>query len=521
MNTKSNIILKIILVLLLLIIGLIHVYTINNPLLDRNSFRQTQTAITSYYMLLDNLRFSYLTPVLGYPWRVPFEFPIYQYIVAIISKLTELPLDLVGKIVNLSFFYLCIVTFIQIIRELKLPSKVTLYSLIIYSSMPNTIFWSGSFMIEYAALFFTMQFVFWYIRYLKFQDLKELLLLTLFASLALLQKATTVLPVGLVLLGLYIFYHLKNRIYPSTAQLIALTLGALLALIIAMSWIEYTNFVKAKGFLSEFVTSSNLKDWNFGSFSLMLEFKFWHNLILKATLFNTGVIGTLIVITIIFLRLQSDLKVLKYIYISLAMYLLPFFIFKPLHLAHDYYQAANLIFLSFCVGAAIYLIERDFGKGIRSWLIIMTVFLNFVLFAVFFGEQKFKQINLQNNTYLQLSQYIKRNTNVGEAFVLYGLDWSSEIAYYSQRFGVMLPNWKNTSDKFGRIVERKFPALKNNERLSFLDIFLNDPEQFSDQQFGMIILCKDKNTDENQALVESNFQVKSIVEIGHCKILDI
>jgi hypothetical protein len=38
---------------------------------------------------------SYDTPVLGYPWSIPFEIPLYQWIVACVSRL-GLSIDVAG-----------------------------------------------------------------------------------------------------------------------------------------------------------------------------------------------------------------------------------------------------------------------------------------------------------------------------------------------------------------------------------------------------------------------------------------
>ena len=63
------------------------------PLLEQHGFRQTQTALTSYWMMEDGWRLAYETPVGGYPWTIPFEFPIYQAIVALLSSIFNSPLE--------------------------------------------------------------------------------------------------------------------------------------------------------------------------------------------------------------------------------------------------------------------------------------------------------------------------------------------------------------------------------------------------------------------------------------------
>src|ERR1700733_12178228 len=75
----------------------------NDPLLGMHSFRQTQTAITAYWILRGSPWFAYHTPVLGAPWSIPYEFPMYQLVVAAVVKLTGLQLDPAGRLVSYLF----------------------------------------------------------------------------------------------------------------------------------------------------------------------------------------------------------------------------------------------------------------------------------------------------------------------------------------------------------------------------------------------------------------------------------
>ena len=61
--------------------------SLSQPLLDQHAFRQSQTAISAEWMAndLNPLRMPYYeTPVFGAPWRVPFEFPIFQWLSAVL-----------------------------------------------------------------------------------------------------------------------------------------------------------------------------------------------------------------------------------------------------------------------------------------------------------------------------------------------------------------------------------------------------------------------------------------------------
>src|SRR4051812_18667811 len=76
------------------------------PLADLHSFRQTQTAVSVYWMLHGGPWLDYWTPVLGAPWSAPFEFPLYQWIVAALVGATGLPIDSAGRLVSYGWLLL-------------------------------------------------------------------------------------------------------------------------------------------------------------------------------------------------------------------------------------------------------------------------------------------------------------------------------------------------------------------------------------------------------------------------------
>src|SRR5260221_5508601 len=79
-------------------------YRWNASLIDRNSFRQTQTAISVRSMLDGGPWLAYDTPVLGRPCAIRFEFPTYQWLVALTVLATRLPLDQAGRVVSVGSF---------------------------------------------------------------------------------------------------------------------------------------------------------------------------------------------------------------------------------------------------------------------------------------------------------------------------------------------------------------------------------------------------------------------------------
>ena len=51
---------------------------LSNTLLGPHSFRQSQTAISTYHFVQHGVVWNYITPILGPPWEIPLEFPLFQ-----------------------------------------------------------------------------------------------------------------------------------------------------------------------------------------------------------------------------------------------------------------------------------------------------------------------------------------------------------------------------------------------------------------------------------------------------------
>src|SRR5262245_16160765 len=81
----------------------------SHTVLDVHAFRQSQSLIPVEYMLTGGHWLRYQTPVLGPPWTVPFEFPLYQWIVASIVAASGMPVVQSGRLVSVLFLFLSLV----------------------------------------------------------------------------------------------------------------------------------------------------------------------------------------------------------------------------------------------------------------------------------------------------------------------------------------------------------------------------------------------------------------------------
>src|SRR5262249_48342718 len=115
--------------------------TWGQPLLELHGFRQTQTALTSYWFLREGFALAYQTPVLGYPWSVPLEFPLYQLLVAAVTTVTGFPLDQAGRMVSFTFYLLSLLPLYQLTKSLNLDVVVFLITGTLFLLSPVCLFW--------------------------------------------------------------------------------------------------------------------------------------------------------------------------------------------------------------------------------------------------------------------------------------------------------------------------------------------------------------------------------------------
>jgi hypothetical protein len=137
-------------------------FSADRPLFDHFGFRQNQTAMTAQWFDVKNpIRglFFYETPEFGAPWMVPFEFPLYQGVVAILSHRSGFSLTTTGRLVSGLFFLAALIPLWFLVREMRLGLRFFFFSVVLLLFSPLYLYWSRTFMIESTAVF--LAFPFW------------------------------------------------------------------------------------------------------------------------------------------------------------------------------------------------------------------------------------------------------------------------------------------------------------------------------------------------------------------------
>jgi hypothetical protein len=421
-------------------------YSAGQPLLDRHAFRQTQTAITAYWFVRDGYRLAYETPVAGYPWVLPFEFPLYQAIVAALSQISGLSISLTGRLVSYAFLLLSIPVAASITRRLGLPVTVLVVFVALTFTTPIYVYWGRAVLIETSALFFGLMSIKYGLDYLLGSRSTWLLApFSLFMTLCMLQKVTTGLPILLVFTVLFTVGEARQPGWSERARGargIALCVAILVPLVAAYAWTSFADAVKLESPLGAALTSSTLTAWNWGTPSQRLSYALWGDVILNRILLLNlgGIIGAGLIIAALVMTAERWIKLI--ILTSVVLGLLPLLLFSNLHIVHDYYQSSNVIFLIYGLAVALgaVIVPAVGGRVGLALLAALMITNGFVVEKSGYLAAMLKNFGADNR-HVAVNRVLARELPLDAQFVAFGNDYSATFAFLSGRKSFTVPPW--------------------------------------------------------------------------------
>ena len=300
-------------------------------------------------------------------------------------------------------------------------------------------------MIETAALFFSFACIPYAIDLVgRVNKWRSLLLFIFFATLAVLQKVTTGGPVLLILLLTIEFVHFRQNgyNYQNTTSLLYLMIVFWIPLAVGWAWAHDADSVKIENPLGKQLTSTALTAWNFGRMEQKLAIKTWRLVVWERSFEGNagGMLGVLLLLAPWFGGPEHR----RFAWLSLVSILLfvtPIAIFTNLHVVHTYYQVGCVAFLIASLSIVIggWLVEYT-GKMLIALVITLAIiFSNIAIFKSVNGNKVAYAVNRA----VKIGHHLHDLTNPNTGLVIFGEDWSSEIAYYAQRKSLTAPVWFN------------------------------------------------------------------------------
>jgi hypothetical protein len=474
---------------------------INQPLLDVHAWRQTQTALTAYWLLRGGPWLAYQTPVLGAPWSVPFEFPVYQLITAAVSAI-GIPLEAAGRLVAFGFFLGSLWPLRILFDELKLGQVSYFATAILFLTCPLYLFWSRTFLIETCALFFAVLWLAFLVRYLNRRVWTAVAGALAAGCLAILAKSTT-LP-GFTVLGSAIAAVVLGRdwfVSERKGNLMDLAVvAAVIALpyLVGLAWTSYSDAIKMTNEFGRLLTTRAEWAYYFGDLNQRrahLWFATVHVRVIPEILGSFSLLG----IAALGATLTSR-RTLIAATGALVGFVVPFLVFTNVHIIHGYYQAANAIFLVAAVGLGIGRIYDGGQRSVAVLLLAAIVASQLLLFHHSFFPLLISDYS--NNRLLRIAQIARDATPPGQSLIVIGDDWASTVPYYAERKGLVL--------------DRALP-------LPLMQRVLAEPQRYlGDAPLGGVVYCIDKLPTYGASIpaIQAFIAGRVVVgEFGGCQLL--
>ena len=417
----------------------------HNTLFDFHGFRQAQTAISADSIMQGGSFLRYETPVLGPPWSLPFEFPLYQGIVAGLAKTFSTPLDQTGRFVSILFYYLCFFPLASILSTVGLRGTEMIPSLALFAMSPLYVFVSRLFMIESTALFFSLLYADQMFRLVlgdRQWQYRHIAGGAVFGILAGLVKVTTLAPFFALGTCLAAWGLWKDREggEPDGKMVAAISLFCVVLPVAATwEWTKFADGVKAQNPIGVYLTSKALSAWNFGTFGERIHRRFLIRL-WSAADNHLGSVQLAVVVLLVYIWLCRRWNWIAVA--CLSLYVGTILIFFNLHLVHEYYPYANAIFLLVATGALITSVLKIRGR--RAWIGVALLVLQMAAcgdryFTHYYPIQKKNALGRPDATAL-----VDRVTTPRSVILILGLQWSAEFPYQSHRRAIMdafFPQW--------------------------------------------------------------------------------
>lgn len=423
--------------------------TLQQPLIDQHEFRQTQTALSALFMQpgLEGL-LNYQTPVLGAPWSIPFELPLFQWLSHQLASLTGMNLSASGRLMSILFGVGCLWPASRLMRRAGLGIIAVAMLIVLYCTSSIYLYWNRAFLMESMALFFTLLSLDAYsqIRHKSFSSARVNIQLSaglvMSLSLGLLVKATTALP-ALVLITGDLAWQSRTALKYRGKLPQQLLVGGSLAVAFALlySWTHHADALKQLNPIGTQLTSSALRGWNFGTPAQRLQPELWLKVVSGRMLVPIAAIPI-----IVGLRISSK-QTRTFLLACLILAFAPLLIFTNLHVVHSYYQVGNHIFLLMAVaGSAASVLDLHSRKPIEQRLVLasLTILIvaNLVVFLTSSGSGSYWAVSQKKtSTKLAIGRIIESQTPSTSSILVFGDDWSSAFAYHSQRRTLALPDF--------------------------------------------------------------------------------
>jgi hypothetical protein len=423
-------------------------------------FRQAQTAISAHFIHLENnFSLAYPTPVLGKPWSIPMEFPLYQWSVAWLGNVTGWSLTVCARVLSAASFYVMLAALFRLLGQLGMTRGRRLVVLAVVLSSPLYIFYSRAFLIEAMAMAFAVWFLAAFIETMRRRSWFWLGVTIACGMGAALVKVTTFmlwcLPAA-IYGAILLWRGWQSGRWRVAIPILAWGLAASLpVLAVSWWWVRVSDGIKRLNAAGPDLVSSNLVTYHFGDVADRLSPKIWGDLFRQ---WNTGVMPWWLaagtgVLALLFLRSQRRVVLLAF-----GLFMAGQLIFPRLYSIHDYYFYAagvGLLVAAGCVLAGLF-DNRRLPRALVWGLAAAVILGNLNHYRA--GYYQLQKVVSDGGS--GLADAIRNTAPPGSVLIITGDDWNSMLPYYSRRRALMIRRHVEHSWDY---IERAFDDLRGED----------------------------------------------------------
>jgi hypothetical protein len=411
----------------------------NENLRDAFESRQYQTALTAFYFQQNGLKLAYETPVLGPPWSIPMEFPLYQAVVAKLSTATGLPLEQTGRLTSILAFFACFPA-LWLLLKTRLPfSEDWLVIVALALLSPMFLFYSRTVLIESTALCVSLWFLAAFDAALRLPSGWRVGIAWAFGALAAATKITTFAvfcPPAMAIAAAHAWQRRRSGLTWLRAISRPLSVAAIIASVpvaAGIGWVVYSDHLKELNPYGRILTSSSLREFNFGPLALRFTWKFWQTIAYSSFQHVITVPALVLASVGLFFVAPAYRRVAL---VCAGCYCFGFLTFANLYYVHDYYYYASAFLLLVAVGSTAAGLLRS--KGLRHGIALAAVASALVSEPLAFFLSYGGFYLRPNPPAPAMAEVIKETTKPNDVFAALDFDWNPMIPYCAERRAIMV-----------------------------------------------------------------------------------
>lgn len=418
-------------------------FNIKMPFLAGHEFRQSQTALITYYIDKDN-NFSpfYEQPIFGKPW-VSFilEFPLYQWTVVGLSRISGWPHFLSARIISIVCFYAALPALFLLLGRLGFEWRRRLLVLTFVLLCPGYIFYTRAFLIDPMALMFSVWFL---ASFVKTMDGRSYawLTVTIIAGVCGALVKSVVFSVWLVPAACYGGWLLWKSLWTRQGWKVPLQTAlwgaatVLPALGFLKWWVAATDALKELNPSTTIFTAKALSEGNWGlfGFSGLFARELWKTQAERwsEVLMNPWALFALVIIAVVVLS-RHRWKIVA----LTALFFLPQLLFPYAYAYQDYYFYSCAAYLVVALGiAAVGLWDSRLPHWFTASLIVLVLGAELKNYWRFYRPQQ-AAISMGRHAF---TDNIRDITPSNAVIIVAGYDWAAMLPYYSERRALMIRN---------------------------------------------------------------------------------